>query len=73
MMKLLALSIAVLAIAVGTLKYYSDKNCEFESGQVIYLLTKETRFVQCTLNHVTVHRYGYGYISIPKDAKELYR
>ena len=72
-MKLLALSISVLAIAGGTLEYYSDKNCEFENRQIIHLLTKETRFVQCTLNHVIVHRYGYGYISIPKDAKELYK
>lgn len=72
-MKLLALSIAVLAIMVGTLKYYSDTNCDFERGQVIHLLTKETQFVQCTLNHVIVHHSGYGYISIPKDAKELYK
>ena len=72
-MKILALSTVVLAIAVGTLKQYSDTNCDFERGQVIHLLTKETQFVQCTLNHVIVHRPGYGYMSIRKDAKELYK
>lgn len=73
MMKLLALSTAVLAMVFGTLKYYSDTDCDFVRGQVIRLLTKETHFVQCTLNHVIVHHSGYGYISIPKDAKELYK
>lgn len=66
-MKLLLSAIFTLALITFSLNHYIDKTCEYETGQSLYILDQKTKIVQCTLNHVVVHHYDYGYMSIEKE------
>lgn len=66
-MKVLVATTLFLALSVSSLNYYINKTCVYENGQPLYILAQKTKIVQCTLNHVVVYHYDYGYMSIEKE------